>query len=190
MEKSTRVPRMPKKPGPDENRDESRYTTFYRKLWHRQDFFRRIGLKADDPRNELRICNCHPVEQRPVVEYIRVKIPDGAGGCTWKSERSEFEGLPIPLGRNSNRPEAPAATLSKGTGITRKMNKLLEEAATNHNDNLLPLQQIVEVLDGGRSALQHIHPRLRRSSGLDEHVPTPKKRKTSQHSLEQDKVDT
>ena len=70
------------------------------------------------------------------------------------------------------------------------MNRLLEEAATNQNDNLLPLQQVMEVNDGGRSALPDIHPRLRRSSGLDEHVPTPKKRKTSQHSLEQDKVDT
>ena len=177
VEKSTRVPRIPQKPGPDENRDESRYTTFYRKLWHRQDFFRRIGLKADDPRNDLRICKCHPMEQKPVVFPIKVTFPDGAGGWISKSKRCEFKGLPIALGIKSNRPEAPAATLSKGTGLTRQMNRLLEEAATNQNDNLLPLQQVMEVNDGGRSALPDIHPRLRRSSGLDEHVPTPKNKR-------------
>ena len=71
---------------------------------------------------------------------------------------------------------APAATLLEGTGGTRQMNYImLEEAATNKNGNLLALQQIAEVADGGRSAQEHIHPHLCQSSGLDEHVPTPKK---------------
>ena len=52
------------------------------------------------------------------------------------------------------------------------MNCMLEEAATNKNGNLLALQQTAEMADGDRSALVHIHPRLRQSSGLDKHVST------------------
>ena len=97
-ENSTRIPSKPKEPEPKGNNDGSRYTTFYRKLWYRQEFLRRIGLKADDPRNDLRICKCHPMEQKPVVFPIKVTFPDGAGGWISKSKRCEFKGLPIALG--------------------------------------------------------------------------------------------
>ena len=40
------------------------------------------------------------------------------------------------------------------------MTFMLEEATANKNGNLLALQQIAEVADGGHSALEHIHPRF------------------------------
>ena len=102
-----------------------------------------------------------------MVKWIQVKISDGAGGCT--------KGIPIPVGKADNRPETAAAALPKGARGTRQMTFMLEEATANKNGNLLALQQIAEVADGGRSAQEHIHPHLCQSSGLDEHVPTPKK---------------
>ena len=41
----------------------------------------------------------------------------------------------------------------------------------------MAVQQIVEVGIGGRTGLAEIHPRLRKLVGLDEHIPTPPKKK-------------
>jgi hypothetical protein len=57
------------------------------------------------------------------------------------------KGLPIPLGKKSNRPEAPTNSVLKGLGGIRFKRNLLK----NSEKNMLAVQQMAEVADGGRS---------------------------------------
>jgi len=90
------------------------------------------------------------------------------------SESYAFNDLPIPIGPKSSRPEAPVTSLSKGTGETRQMMRLLDESLALGND--LSLQQSAEVNEGGRTGLQSVHPVLLQVASLDRHVPTPQKK--------------
>ena len=119
-----RVPAMP--PKPDAGASQQRWETFFRKKCHRQEFLRRIGEKPNDQRANFRICSCHPKESNPVSIKYTVKIPiAGTGDVKAVSKQFPFQNLPIPLGVNSNHSEAPAAMVSKGTGITTQIARFL-----------------------------------------------------------------
>ena len=94
---------------PETGTSQKRWETFYRKKCHHQEFLCRIGKHPT--RANLRMCSLNPREPNPVSIQYTFKIGNAL--------------LPIPLGVNSNRPEAPTTVVSKGTGVTRQMARFL-----------------------------------------------------------------